>query len=847
MTMSTASRPVVSNGTFRCVVRILLAVLLGVAFRSALLAATSLTAEQALKSLQDGNARYAAAKPIHPDQSAERRTDLAASQNPFAAVLSCADSRVPTEVVFDQGLGDLFTVRVAGNTAGVVELGSLEYGVEHLGTPLLLVLGHSKCGAVSAVVQGAKVHGNIPEAIAPIGLAVEKARAAHPGAGQDQIVAESVRLNVWQTIDTLFAQSPIVRERVKAGKLKVVGAVYDLETGTVNWLGEPVNLTDLLNYTGGQSESQEPVSQAAPATNATEPQEANVATAATPAPAVEYKSNVALWIVGAAVVLALVLGGTWHFSNRGMNHWTVGRRVGAGFATVLVVLSAVAFFGYSGLREAFTAFTQYRTDARHSNLASRIQANFLEARIAAKDLLIFRTQESVDRYHLRKDKLLGFIKDGQSQITEPTRLASLKTIEEQMARHVALHAQLVPAVMAHKDAQANAINLQMSAIGKVIDREAESLKLSFIADQDQLGPRVNHEMTEAQRTILVVCLAAFLLGAGLSWIIARSITHPLQVITAGLSDGSEQVASAAGQVSGSSQSLAEGASEQAASLEETSASLEEVTSMTKRNAENAAQAKDLSAQTRAAADAGAADMEQMKGAMDAIKISSGEIAKIVKTIDEIAFQTNILALNAAVEAARAGEAGMGFAVVAEEVRALAQRSAQAAKETAAKIEDSVSKSENGVHISAKVAQSLQQIVERARKVDALVAEIASASHEQSQGIGQVSTAVSQMDQVTQTNAGSAEESAAAAEELNAQSAELRRIVNELGSLVGIARPVVASSHSASPRPPTPRAPAHRQSSVPAQPRNRLASSASPVTRVAARRQLEVHDDFFRSS
>jgi methyl-accepting chemotaxis protein len=177
-------------------------------------------------------------------------------------------------------------------------------------------------------------------------------------------------------------------------------------------------------------------------------------------------------------------------------------------------------------------------------------------------------------------------------------------------------------------------------------------------------------------------------------------------------------------------------------------------------------------------------MHTMSAAMEAIRISSNDIAKIIKTIDEIAFQTNILALNAAVEAARAGEAGMGFAVVADEVRNLAQRSAQAAKETADKIEGAIAKTAEGVEVSGKVAQALNDIVTKVRQVDELVTEVSGASREQTQGITQINVAISQMDKVTQSTAASAEESAAAAQELNAQAETMKQSVAELLQLVG---------------------------------------------------------------
>ena len=257
----------------------------------------------------------------------------------------------------------------------------------------------------------------------------------------------------------------------------------------------------------------------------------------------------------------------------------------------------------------------------------------------------------------------------------------------------------------------------------------------------------------------------------------------LSSLVAGLNDSLsqvnvavEQIAAGSGQVSDSAQALSQGATEQAASLEEITSSMNEIASQTKQNAENAAQANQLSADAKSGAESGNSQMKEMVAAMEEINESSQNISKIIKVIDEIAFQTNLLALNAAVEAARAGKHGKGFAVVAEEVRNLAARSAKAAKETAELIEGSVEKVGQGTQIATKTAEALDEIVAGVTKVTDLVGEIAAASNEQAEGVTQINQGLGQIDQVTQQNTATAEESASASEELSSQAAQLREMI-----------------------------------------------------------------------
>jgi methyl-accepting chemotaxis protein len=302
-----------------------------------------------------------------------------------------------------------------------------------------------------------------------------------------------------------------------------------------------------------------------------------------------------------------------------------------------------------------------------------------------------------------------------------------------------------------------------------------------VASETQSG------LSKAVLFLLVGMGVALGLGVGAAFLVTRQTKRVLGGISQAIRDGSEQVEKASGQVSAASQELAKGASEQAAALEETGSSLEELSSMTRQNEEGAKAAATVSGQARKLADEGGGDVQRLTRSLGAIQASSGDIAKIAKTIEEIAFQTNILALNAAIEAARAGEAGAGFAVVAEEVRVLAHRTSEAAREASSKVEAAIASGTEGVQAGASVETRFGEILGQVRRVDELVAGISSASAEQGRGIEQINQAVRSMDGVTQGNASQAEETASASEEMSAQAQELVSAVKRLDAFAGLDR------------------------------------------------------------
>ena len=311
---------------------------------------------------------------------------------------------------------------------------------------------------------------------------------------------------------------------------------------------------------------------------------------------------------------------------------------------------------------------------------------------------------------------------------------------------------------------------------------------SFLSEMAENGAASQGEQTQAvvARYIWILSVGLLIAVGGailFGWVMSISINGALNSIINRLSSGAGQVNSSSNQLSGSSQELAESASEQAASLQQTTSSLEEIAAQTKKTAVNAGEANRAMKETEPRVASGVDAMERMNVAMEEIKNSALETSKIIRTIDDIAFQTNLLALNAAVEAARAGEAGKGFAVVAEEVRSLAQRSAEAARNTSALIESSQATSDHGAAVAAEVSENLQKIEESVSSVGCLVNEIAAAANEQSTGIEEMSTVMHEMDKVVQGNASNSEQSASAAEELSSQATELNHIVNSLRGLV----------------------------------------------------------------
>lgn len=455
---------------------------------------------------------------------------------------------------------------------------------------------------------------------------------------------------------------------------------------------------------------------------------------------------------------------------------------------VALVLSGVAIYNQGRLGSGLRMVSS--ETAPKAVMAETLQRTVAETRAGRRGVyigqaiqnpdMVRQSEQAIEQGITKLRQSAGALRSGNLTAEEKR---SLDQMETALASYEPLVREYVQMLSQQK-------LLEAQAVDDRINRSAADLRdsaNSIIALQQRAleAARADSDALVARTQIASVILLVLLVVIGSTTLFSlRSTSNVLRANVTQLSRGARQVASAATQVSGSSQSLSQASSEQAASLEETSASVQEIHSMTRRNAENSKSAAKQAVEAEHSIHAANRALSELVGSMSAIVESSSKVSKIIKVIDEIAFQTNILALNAAVEAARAGEAGMGFAVVADEVRNLAQRSAQAAKDTTGLIEESIQTSQEGKSRVEQVTSAVTSVVTNAGQMKLLSEEVNLGSEEQARGIDQITKAIAQMERVTQQVAASAEEGASAGEQLSSQAAHVESIVRLFEKLVG---------------------------------------------------------------
>ncbi len=462
-----------------------------------------------------------------------------------------------------------------------------------------------------------------------------------------------------------------------------------------------------------------------------------------------------------------------------------GKLILSGSLSVILAF-CVGVPGYLGLSGSIKDFEDLKTSSqlvKTSNLLDglnqKIQGDVI---LALSPALQLKGEKAIDSYRSHAKNMTETLQGiGGLPLSEAIRS---KFSEAQLALNNYLASAEKTISMTGQDE--GVVSAQFVAFGnsyRAMGSALTALSDEILSDSARSEESEYSDLLHARNALLTALALASLIACGVSTAIAASIIRPLSTIMTSLSGTTEKVEGGITQISSTSGEVAHAATKQAAALQETAASLEEVSSMSRQNADTSQQANKLVGEVEIVCESGAQSMDEMKKAIGAIKQSAEETAGIIRTIDEIAFQTNLLALNAAVEAARAGDAGKGFAVVAEEVRSLAQRSSNAAKDTAEKIKRSRELADNGVKVSSEVTRSLDEIREKVGKTSELLKDVASASKEQSTGVMEVNKAVTDLDQVTQSNSASAEQLAAAAQDIVTQADALTKIVGALGGMV----------------------------------------------------------------
>ncbi len=467
----------------------------------------------------------------------------------------------------------------------------------------------------------------------------------------------------------------------------------------------------------------------------------------------------------------------------------LGIRIGLGFAvilTLMILITGIAIIRMNSLSNGITAI--YRTETQKIQIVNRVIDQTKEISLLLRNLVIVNAE---DRQVVKEnlEKALAGSAENQRMLSKYNFTPQAKTILAGIGMNLNSMGPYVQRIAAAIDENAmeearGTLSMIDDHMAGIIDDTQRLVKLQEKEMEKTIADAKRENMLLGSFWMLLFGSIGLILGVTIAYFLSKGIVKPINRVAAGLTDAADQVAAAAGEVSSSSQALAHDATDQAASLEETSSSMEEMATMTRRNADNANQANALiQGNSKVVEETGQAITELNVFIKDITKASE-ETGRIVKTIDEIAFQTNLLALNAAVEAARAGSAGAGFAVVADEVRSLAIRAADAARNTAVIIENTIKQTKSGLLLVNKTNEAFKLVSEGSKEVADLVEEITSSSNEQARGIEQINKAVMEIDKIVQQNVANAEESAAASEEMTAQAQQMKHFVDELIDVIG---------------------------------------------------------------
>jgi chromosome segregation ATPase len=473
-----------------------------------------------------------------------------------------------------------------------------------------------------------------------------------------------------------------------------------------------------------------------------------------------------------------------------MLNWTIGRKIACGFLLIMVQALSVGIFGLWWMSHTVSKLNVVSTELlTETQMATRIEREVLNARIHFIYFVTVQKEGSLDKGREQLKRAQQDLPELGELVNRSDSLADLRADTGRLSRDFDNYQPVLEHIIEEVQKKRNhgpeyaALLNEWARLGGSMMDSAGNLSRRGFEDASAASRQTEARMHQGANILGVGYIGGMFLGLVLNFFITRGINGGLRKVISELGEAAEQVTGAAAQISGGAQSLAQGASGQAATLQEISAASAQINAMAGQNAQNSRSSAENMVEASSRVDEANRNLEQMVVSMGEINASSGKISQIIKVIDEIAFQTNILALNAAVEAARAGQAGMGFAVVADEVRNLAQRCAQAAKDTAALIEETISRSHDGKTRLDEVAMAVRSITDSAAKVKNLVDAVQQGSEEQARDIGQVTRSIAQLDSVTQGVAANAEESAAASEELSAQSGALRTIVGRLDRMV----------------------------------------------------------------